>query len=460
MAGQKTLNAKVLNKETGHEILISSALTYPEDTQVYQDAKAIMDKHAARPKKAPGEKNPFIEKYGKFSLNAIPKAEVDPTSVEENFEGDINSHWVIKWKDPKTGRTVAAYTRKFMEKNAKVKWKRIAKFTKDKVEKIKSNAEKLMLKPNKDDPRIRDGAAVIGIIARTGLRPGSEGGFGDTGNRGVSTLGPQNVTIDGDKVTLNFRGKSYQDNNAEFTDPALARYLEKKVEAAKTKNSEFIFDVGTEDIYRAMREVGGKDNKVKDLRTFTACEIAKDILYTDDSPPPPLPDKPNKVKKAVKDKLNRIFDKVAEKLNNTRTMAKNSYVHPEIVKKWLEDIGVEPQLVEFFIPTLNNIKLNNLMIENETEDDSDEEYDDSNYANKISINPNTKDDIQDSDLNNPAFDDVDEYPLPTWWDNDKIQLVPIKKDLTTAKKKEIANEIIKHNNPKLKPFNLKGITIK
>jgi len=449
---QKTLKAKVLNKETGHEILISSALTYPEDSQVYKDAKAIMDKHASKPKST--VKNPYIEKYGKLKLNALPKANVDPNTIQEDKSGDIHSHWVLKWKDPDTGRTVAAYTRKFMERNAKVKWKRIATFTDEKVEKLKNNFEKLMLRKNKDFPEQQDAAAALGIISRTGLRPGSEGGFEDTGNRGVSTLGPNNVTIDGDRVILNFRGKSYQDNNAEFVDHNLARYLEKKVEIAKRKNSNFIFDLKPGDLHKAMNLAGGKKYKVKDLRTFTATKLAKNILYTDKTPPPPLPENPKKIKKLVKDKLNHIFDLVAEKLNNTRNMAKNSYVHPEIIKEWLHHIGVEPSLVEYKLSLKKY-----LLIENDLEDEADEEYEDSNYANKQSIVPQQTSELQ-KDLENPNFDDVDEYNLPDWWDNDKIDLVPIKKDLTDNKKKEIANEIIKHNNPKLKLFNLKGITIK
>ena len=48
----------------------------------------------------------------------------------------------------------------------------------------------------------------------------------------------------------------------------------------------------------------------------------------------------------IKLKLNYVFDKVSKRLNNTPAMAKSSYVHPNVIEKWIkEDLGLEPTLV-------------------------------------------------------------------------------------------------------------------
>jgi len=285
--------------------------------------------------------NPFIKKYGKLKLNAFPPEGVDEKSVKVNIEGNIHTHAVLQWKDPKSGRTVSSYTNKFMEKNAKIKWSRIKKIKDEHIEKINDKATKLL---RNRDTKVRDAGAIISIIAQTGLRPGSALGFDDTGNRGVSTIGPENVTIKGDKITLNFVGKSYKPNNAVIKDKALAEYLTKRMSERKSDN--FLFDITTGQLGSTFTKISKKGMKIKDMRTFAATKMAKNILDTDKTPPPPLPESQTAIKKAVKDKLKIVYEQVSQRLNNTPAMAKSSYVHPKVIEQWLKDIGVEPTLIK------------------------------------------------------------------------------------------------------------------
>lgn len=391
----------IKNPDTGHEIKISSALTYDKDSKVYQLASQMAN--AGDDKQSPAEpphsrshkpktehigpNKEVIAKYGKYKLNAYPPENVNEKDVIVNTNGNINTHAVLKWKDPKSGRTVNAYTQKFMEANAKIKWKRIEKIKPEFVDKIKSESKKLLQSKN---PKMADAGACISLISQTGLRPGSRLGFGVTGNRGISTLGPDNIKIEGSKIKINFIGKSYQENVTEVDDLELANYLKRRIN--ERPNEKFVFDLEKNELDDVFHKMTNHKIKIKDLRTYTATKLASDILETSEFPKE-LPDNPKKVKKIIKGILANVFEKVSQKLNNTPAMAKSSYVHPKIIEQWLKIHNLEPSLAEHRKYSLTNYLL--------TE--------------------------QAETMNSEDLENCDEYPLPSWWDNDNIELVKINK---------------------------------
>jgi DNA topoisomerase IB len=67
--------------------------------------------------------------------------------------------------------------------------------------------------------------------------------------------------------------------------------------------------------------------------------MAKQILFDDKTPPPPIPK--TGVQKLVQSKLTNVYKLVSNQLNNSPTMAKNSYIHPAIINEWLKSINVQ-----------------------------------------------------------------------------------------------------------------------
>lgn len=330
-------------------------------------------------KTAKKSKNPYINKYGHLRLNAYPPDGVDSKTVKVDTSGDINTHAVMTWKDPKSNRTVKSYTQAFMSANAKIKWNRVKKMSDNDLDRTEKRSNKLLKNRN---VAIRDSAAIISIITQTGLRPGTTKGYEETGNRGVLTLSPENVTVEGNKIILNFVGKSYQLNNAEIVDDELADYMKKKL--SQKKSGEFLFDTTEGKLNGLYKKIGKKDTSLKDLRTFRATKIAKDML---ESTKLDLPEKPSQIKKMIKERLKEVFEEVSQKLNNTPSMAKTSYIHPQVITDWLKSMGVEPKLIEGKI-----------------------------MEQKINISNFNKEDLEDCDV----------YPLPKWWDSDEYQLMPTK----------------------------------
>jgi len=342
--------------------------------------KALLETVTAEAEKVIGPA-PWWKKYVKYQLTKYP-IKVPEDQVEINLTGDIDTHAVMVWIDPKSGRRVYSYTKTFAANQAAQKWERTSKMSADKVENFRIITARTLT--GKADDKVKQAAAVVSIIAQTGLRPGSQIGFAETGNRGVLTLAPENIKIKGDKVVLTFVGKSYQENLAEIEDGPLAHYLQGKV--ASRKGEDFVFDVPrylVDDFYKRILKMG--TFKIKDLRTHMAGQLAKEILENDPLPPPPLPKKPGEIKKAVKNKLKHVFDLVSKKLNNSPAMAKGSYVNPAIISNWLTDVGIQPELVS-------------------------------------SVGVPYKDEIVEDET--IGFDgEVPVYKLPAWWDRDDIELV-------------------------------------
>lgn len=280
------------------------------------------------------------KKYTKYQLSVYP-VNIPEDDVTVDLSGDIDSHPVMTWNSPTTGKKVYSYTKARMDAQKSDKYDRISKMSDEQIERIKVKCHEDIL-TGADD--VAQAAAVLCIIAQTGLRPGSVEGFDKTENRGVLTLGPDNVTVNGSQVQLEFVGKSYKDNIANIDDGVLANYLDNKIKSRHGENFLFNVSKGAVDAYYK-RTLNMDGFKIKDLRTFVANKIAKWFLNSSNEMPPPVPDKPAEIKKAVKNKLKHTFEYVSNKLNNSPAMAKNSYVNPAVIDEWLDKLGIRPAVI-------------------------------------------------------------------------------------------------------------------
>lgn len=307
----------------------------------------------------------------------IPQAEV------EVYNGkDLDSHYIMKWKDPKSGIMQHAYTAKFHAKNAEIKWKRTSKLGGNKfLNDVHTKA--LAMMKSKDDKKSQVGA-VLAIIAKTGLRVGSSSAFAKTGNQGVTTLKVESIKIDNDKVSFDFIGKSHKRNVTSIDDKELGDYLFNRMGAKE--GSDALFDISRNDVINTFRnEFGYKNANIKDIRTVFACESAESFLF-DKKPPPPVPKNQRAQDKLIKAILKECYNDVSTKLNNTPAMAQKSYINPNVVSKWLDSVGGQVRKAEDVV----------------TDDELDE-----------------TDAYLESDE-----DEIDDesYPLPEWWTEDEKRM--------------------------------------
>jgi len=274
------------------------------------------------------------EALGHLEPSKYPAPEIDPSTVRVDLTGDLDSKALLIWKDPK-GRDQRAYTPEFHRRTAAKKWERVKKL--DTRFDMAKEAIKAVMQDDKRDDNDRDAAAVLSIITETGLRPGRVAHLKKSGNRGISTLAAENITIDGDTVKLKFIGKSTKENNAEFTDPDLAKYLKKRLEGKS--GSDLAFDVGDKDLSPIMDESGLSDFHPKDFRTLLATRKGAEALAGLEAPPPPLPENEKKAKRLIKKKVKEASQKVADFINNTAAMAQKAYISPAIIESYVTRVG-------------------------------------------------------------------------------------------------------------------------
>lgn len=433
-ASQEVLDKKITNPSTGRDIKVSSALNYDDSEPVKKKALQLVNKvidkkqgnkttskTVEEPKKNAKSHKPksnkygvskecalFLSKKGFKGLNAYPQSFVKPEQIQFNpelKENNKNNVWICKFPvilPSGKEATKTAYTRGFMKKSQVKKYKKISKIKESDITNLKEKTSKLL---KHKEPEVSDAACVLKVILETGLRIGSQDNS-DTGNLGVRTLKKENVEIKNNTIKLNFQGKSYQDNVAEFQDPEVAAYLKKKI--AITPHNGNLFSCSYGLVGQVMRKINPKGINPKDLRTYNACKITKDFLEKE---PVELTGSPKEIKNIVKDRLKRAFEYVSKYLNNSPAMAKNSYVHPVVITDYLDQLGLTPQEVGYKHITLESRRLKeSLENQNSGMDAMFAKY--PQYAEG-----------DDSDISEEDSDDCEEYPLPEWFYSDDWILV-------------------------------------
>jgi DNA topoisomerase IB len=222
---------------------------------------------------------------------------------------DPNNHMQVRCRDAK-GRSPSIYRPDFAEGKAREKFDRM---------KVFAFAHDKVLARIKADMATKEEARVLYLIAQTGFRLGSDS---DTGAEkqayGASNLQAEHVTVKGDVVAFHFTGKKGVDIAITVKDKTIAGLV-----SARKKGR--LFKTTDDAVRRYMAEITGGKFTPKDFRTFVANEEALRVMGK--------MAEPGSAKEATK-AINVVCDAVAAKLGNTRTVAKSSYIAPEIWGVW------------------------------------------------------------------------------------------------------------------------------
>lgn len=307
-------------------------------------AKSKKEETKTKKERKPQWYDQYRDKY-KFkaqpTLNGkvIPKEDVTiglPAGLKDSTGNKVN--WVMKWKDSK-GRSIYAYPEEFRQKLQEVKWARLEKISPAQAKLVRMQSLKFLSKPDK---KIQEASAVINLLSNTGLRVGQKREFAKTNHRGLSSLAPDNVKIDGDNIIIDFIGKEGVKNHTELKSKELAEYLTNLKKEKKGKD--FLFDVDRIDVDRVFKDdFGFKGFKIKDMRTYKAAEMATDFLY---NTPYSLPKEKAEVKKSLQKHITDLSVAVSKVLNNKPKMALSSYIPPRIIETWVTDLGVNYQSIQ------------------------------------------------------------------------------------------------------------------
>ena len=178
-------------------------------------------------------------------------------------------------------------------------------------------------------------AAVIELIARTAIRPGSESYARLSGTRGASTLLKSNVTVEDDCIVLTFKAKGGKAVRKECDAAKLVRAIGILRGVPGKRMFQYRDDAGNIRVVNAtqvnafLREIAGIKISLKDFRTLMASAVVLESLSRI-SPAASARGRKKQVLEAVR--------AAADELSNTPAICRKSYVHDTIVTAFEDGI--------------------------------------------------------------------------------------------------------------------------
>jgi DNA topoisomerase I len=170
-------------------------------------------------------------------------------------------------------------------------------------------------------------AAIIHLVARSAIRPGSEAYLKAHGTRGAATLLKSNVTARGDKIVLSFTGKGSLAVERTIRCKQLAKAIAllqqlpgKRLFQYRDANGK-LRNVRRRDVNEFLYATAGVRISLKDFRTLLASTYVLEKL----AHIPPA-DSERKRRKQIKEAVTAA----ANELHNTPTVLRRSYVHDTV----------------------------------------------------------------------------------------------------------------------------------
>lgn len=171
-------------------------------------------------------------------------------------------------------------------------------------------------------------AAAVRLIDRAGLRVGSALYTERHGSHGVTTLHDEHVTVDGVQISLDYPGKSGRRRDIDLSDKRVAEVVDR----CEDIGGQFLFcyrdesdryaPIDSSDVNEYLHEAAKEPITAKDLRTWLGSVTALANLSEEALP---------KTTGARKKRIVRAVDVTASELGNTRSVARESYIHPALL---------------------------------------------------------------------------------------------------------------------------------
>jgi DNA topoisomerase-1 len=186
-------------------------------------------------------------------------------------------------------------------------------------------------------------AAVVELVARSAIRPGSEQYARLRGTRGAATLLKSNVSVYGETVKLRFKAKGGKLIEKEISAPRLASAIDVLSRLPGRRMFQYRDGDGTlhaanaREVNKFLRELAGMEISLKDFRTLLASVSVLDALARA---------RPATSKRARRRQILDAICEAATELGNTPAICRKSYVHETVVTAF------EDGVLERFAETL------------------------------------------------------------------------------------------------------------
>ena len=256
----------------------------------------------------------------------IPPAWTD-VEISENRKADL----LVTGRDDKD-RKQYIYNPKYTEKQNAQKFDRIINFA-DQLEHMRRVTGQHLRKRKLNREKVL--ATMVRLLESAFFRPGSATYSKENATYGLTTLRSKHLSIDGDEIIFNYNGKSGQEQEKHIVDKKLAKTVQEIDEMPGYEIFKYldeddnIVKVKNDDLNAYIHEVMGEEFSAKDFRTWAGtmiAAIALDELGVVDKKDQKLLDK------NIKEAVNRV----SERLGNTPSVARGSYIDPRIIEDYTQ----------------------------------------------------------------------------------------------------------------------------
>jgi len=171
-------------------------------------------------------------------------------------------------------------------------------------------------------------AAVVELVARSAIRPGSEEYARLRGTRGAATLLKSNVSVYGETVKLRFRAKGGKLIEKEIHAPKLASAIDLLQQLPGRRLFQYrsadgaVHAANAREVNQFLRELAEVEISLKDFRTLLASVSVLDALARAE---------PATSKRARRRQILDAICEAAGELGNTPAICRKSYVHETVV---------------------------------------------------------------------------------------------------------------------------------
>lgn len=265
----------------------------------------------------------------KEKIEYVKSLVIPPVWTDVEITTNKRSKILAVGRDQK-GRKQYIYNPKFRAKKDADKFDRILHFAEN-LEHMRRVTGQHLRKKKMSREKVM--AAMVRLLDSAYFRPGSPKYTQQNKSYGLTTIRKKHLTIDGDEMIFSYKGKSGKFQEKHVVNSKLSKVISELEELPGYRLFKYYSETGelitveSQDLNHYIKEIMGEEFSAKDFRTWAGTMIAAGILDE-------LGICEAQQQKELKKRIRNAIVAVSEKLGNTPSVARDSYIDPRIFEHY------------------------------------------------------------------------------------------------------------------------------
>lgn len=256
---------------------------------------------------------------------------IPPAWTDVEISAKKNAKILVVGRDDKN-RKQYIYNPKFREKQNQEKFDRIVKFA-DNIEHMRRVTGQHLRKRKLSKEKVL--ACMVRLLEAAYFRPGNDYYAKENSSYGLTTMRSKHLQIEGEELVFSYKGKSGKAQERHIVDKKLAKIVKEIDDLPGYEIFKFIdeagvkHDVKSDHLNNYIKEIMGEEFSTKDFRTWAGTVIA--ALALDE-----IGLSKEQDQKELDNNIREAVIKVSERLGNTPSVARSSYIDPRVIDEYID----------------------------------------------------------------------------------------------------------------------------